>query len=102
MIFQNSINTYIFFGVGYGIGRSYNWLSKTNDESYTKINDKIVLVSHPHTFTSKLLYTFGNTFMSQFFWPFFMLSDLNCYQKIKFGVRDIRPPFPFDKLKWKD
>ena len=95
-------SNYFYFGVLYGVGRSFYWLSKTKDESYTKVNGLTTLVSHPHTYTTKFLHTISSAFISQLAWPFFILSDLNYYQKNKLGVRDIYPPFPFNNLKWKD
>ena len=40
--------------------------------------------------------------MSATFWPLFMGIDMSDYQKSKWGIRDMTPPYPFNGFEWRD
>ncbi len=92
------LTRYAQFGAVYGGIRSYVWLSKLNQTTYTKDGYK----THPVTTSSSLFYSSMSTVTSIIFWPLISLHDLSYYEKNKCGVRELTPGFPFYELKWKD
>ena len=90
-------NIYWYTGCFYTGARSYYWLNKVNDKTYTEDGYKY----HPLTTSSTIKYTAIQGGFS-IFWPLFMLSDLSDYEKRKMGIKDANPPFPFETLKWKE
>lgn len=85
---------YIGFGTIYGLGRSYYYLKRVQDQSNT--------VKHELTTVTKVGFTYMNTNFCQFLWPLLATIDLHRYQKLKMGIKEKRPPFPFDFFEWKD
>jgi hypothetical protein len=98
------LKRYSQVGLVYGLGRSVYWLSNLNDSTYTinPITSRVEDIVHKPTTTSIVYYTIMNTCMSQLLWPFFGFSDLSYYEKSKMNIREIRPPFPFEQLKWRE
>ncbi len=91
------LTLYFTVGVTYGLGRSYYWTNKLNDYSYTTEGK----VYHPLTTSKKLSCYFISGLTSGFLLPLFCLNDLSYYEKNKFGVKNLYPPFPFHNLKLK-
>jgi hypothetical protein len=92
------IKAYIYFGWTYGVGRSLYYYDKVNDFTHTDEGIK----KHPMTipmFTTMSIIQGG---MSATFWPLFMGVDISDYQKSKWGVRDSKPPYPFNSFEWRD
>lgn len=89
---------YLGFGVTYGFGRSWYYLRQLEDKSYDEHLKKIV---HPVTKVKKISFTLINTTLSAFFWPGFLLNDLDIYEKKQMGVIEPYPPFPFNLFSWK-
>ena len=96
--FIKAIKYYIRFGLIYGTGRSYYWLTNLNDKTYTTDSKHVY---HKPTIQTIFYYTLINSGISQFFWPVFILSDISVYEKNKLGIRDPLPPYPFETLHWK-
>ena len=98
MSYNSIIKAYIYFGWTYGVGRSIYYYDKLNDFTYTDEG----LKKHPMTipmFTTMSIIQGG---ISATFWPLFMGVDISDYQKSKWGVRDSKPPYPFNYFEWKD
>ena len=92
------IKGYLTFGFSYGVCRSLYYYDKLNDTTYTEEG----LKRHPMTipmFTTMSLLQGG---MSATFWPLFMGVDISDYQKYKWGIRDNKPPYPFNAFEWRD
>ncbi len=92
------IKAYIYFGWTYGVGRSIYYYDKVNDFTHTDEGIK----KHPMTipmFTTMSIIQGG---ISATFWPLFMGVDISDYQKSKWGVRDSKPPYPFNSFEWRD
>jgi hypothetical protein len=95
---NSMIKAYIYFGWTYGVGRSLYYYDKVNDFTHTDEG----LKKHPMTipmFTTMSIIQGG---ISATFWPLFMGVDISDYQKSKWGVRDSKPPYPFNTFEWKD
>ena len=92
---------YFGIGIAYGLGRSWYWLQRVEDRSwsYSAEKDRYVEMYHPPTTAYKLGLTAGCTAMSQAFWPLFALCDLSVYEKYKMGIRELNAPFPFEQLR---
>ncbi len=95
---NSMIKAYIYFGWTYGVGRSLYYYDKLNDFTHTDEG----LKKHPMTipmFTTMSILQGG---ISATFWPLFMGVDISDYQKSKWGVRDSKPPYPFNCFEWRD
>lgn len=105
------IGGYILIGGVYGLARSHYWLDKLEDRTITRVGKdpldpfnefKREMVKHPLTIASRVYYMMSGVVYSLGMWPMSLLQDFDYYQKEKMGVREVRPPFPFWNLFWKD
>ncbi len=100
-LFEKCLMYYMGAGFLYNTGRCFYYFDKIEDSSYTYDNDgKMSKIIHPITTINKMQTTIFHQF-SLMIWPIFPLMDLNDYQKSKYGVKSIRPPFPFGNYQWK-
>lgn len=91
---------YISIGALYGGCRSYYWLTRLNEVTYTD-NPNRMKVEHPPILSTWLHQSIVQVGTSMVFWPLYVISDISTYQKSKLNIRDMIPPFPYNSLKWK-
>ncbi len=96
------INRYLTFGFSYGICRSLYYYDKLNDTTITNDPGLECVKKHRITYPYFALMSMFQGAMSATLWPLFMGTDISNYQKSKWGVRNSRPPYPFDSFEWRD
>ncbi len=89
-----------YYGIGilYGTSRSFYFLDKVNDSTYTDKGK----IYHPLTYSKFISNSFNQIMMSTVFWPAFICMDIEIYEKSRWGIKDNHPPFPFHNFSWKD
>jgi hypothetical protein len=97
---QAQMQAKIYFSVTalYGVGRTSYWLSKINDRTYTNSGYK----SHPPTLMTSLMMYTVSACTSPVLWWIYLFSDIDSYEKAKFNIQEICPPYPFNSFEWKD
>jgi len=96
------IKGYLTFGFSYGVCRSLYYYDKLNDVTITNDPGMEGIKRHPITYPQFAFMSILQGGMSATFWPLFMGTDISNYQKSKWGVRDMTPPYPFNGFEWRD
>ena len=91
------IDSYLWVGVAYGIGRSFYYIPKVQDYTITKDGVK----HHPITFGGIIAVGTIQVASSPIGWPLYMIKDIGVAQLKKQNIVSLQHPFPYDAFEWK-